>query len=147
LIYLWVVGSYDVESQRRGLVLISLSGPKVTDGIIQSQSQDKKVKEKEDSDSQEAQKFHASRMATHVLCASSVPFRVSAIHLCLPQKPMYKILKSIYGVAIGSRWNSRVKFHLGESIELRYELQQYGTFYYYNSLTLIRYAFAYYVAY
>ena len=101
----------DVESQRKGMVVLSYSGPKIT------------VEEEEKNTKQ--QKFHQSRVTTHVTVASSVPMRVAAIHFCLPDTTLHHILTRIYGMALGN-YGTRVKFHLGQSIELRYQLRGYG---------------------
>lgn len=111
LLYLWVVAAEDVESQRKGMVVISISGPKIT------------VEEEERNTKQ--QKFHQNRVKTHATVASAVPMRPVAIHLCLPDTTLHNILARIYGVALGN-WTARVKFHLGQSVELRYSLKSYG---------------------
>lgn len=111
LLYLWVVGAEDVESQRKGMVVVSISGPNIT-----VDEQDKNTKQ---------QKFHQSRVTTHATVASAVPMRPVAIHFCLPNTTIHHILAKIYGMALGN-WTARVKFHLGQSVELRYQLKSYG---------------------
>ena len=115
LIYLWVVAGEDVESQRKGAIVISYSGPKITE----DETADNK---------QQQRKFHSSRVKSHVVVASAVPVRIVAIHFCLPNtsgNSVFSALSNIYGMVLGA-WSSRVKFHLGESIEIRYQLKCYG---------------------
>ena len=93
------------------MVIVSISGPKIT-----VEEQDKNTKQ---------QKFHESRVTTHATVASAVPMRPVAIHFCLPDTTVHHILAKIYGMALGN-WTARVKFHLGQSVELRYHLKSYG---------------------
>jgi len=114
LIYLWVVAADDVESQRNGMIVISYSGPKITTDESGHWVNSKKHK-----------KFHQSRVKTHVIVVSAVPMRVTAVHFCLPLSTLVQVFTQIYKMAMGP-WSSRVKFHMGESIELRYQLKGYG---------------------
>lgn len=111
LLYLWVVAAEDVESQRKGMIVISISGPKIT-----VEEQEKNTKQ---------QKFHQNRVKTHATVGWAVPMRPVAIHFCLPDTTLHNILARIYGMALGN-WSARVKFHLGQSVELRYQLKSYG---------------------
>mmetsp|Transcript_930 Transcript_930/g.1986 ORF Transcript_930/g.1986 Transcript_930/m.1986 type:complete len:523 (-) Transcript_930:471-2039(-) len=53
------------------------------------------------------------------------PVRIAGIHVCLPDKPIYHMLRS--GIALSIRGNaSRLKFHCGDSIEIQYHLHGYG---------------------
>ncbi len=112
LLYLWVVAAEDVESQRKGMVVISLSGPKIT----QEEDQNQNSKQ---------QKFHENRVRTHATIAAAVPMRPVAVHFCLPNTTVHLILTKIYEMALG-KWSARMKFHLGQSVELRYALKSYG---------------------
>eukprot|EP00536_Pseudo-nitzschia_multiseries_P007349 jgi/Psemu1/324719/estExt_fgenesh1_pg.C_1730003 len=114
LLYLWLVAAEDVESQRKGMVVISYSGPKITEE--ESEQQDSNVRNR---------KFHASRVTTHVTVASAVPMRCTAIHFCFPNRPIYHVLSRIY-ISVMSAYSSRVRFHLGENLELRYQLKSFG---------------------
>ena len=110
LMYLWVVASEDVETQRKGLIIISYSGPKITNDNCNS----------------EQQKFHSNRVKTHAIVAYAVPMRVSAIHLCFSSNSsLFVVLTKIYSAAIGVL-STRVKLHLGQPIEIRYHLKSYG---------------------
>jgi hypothetical protein len=52
--------------------------------------------------------------------------RLSAIHVCSPDTPFFRLRRSFVTMAIGSHNRSRLKLHLGTSVELRYALQNYG---------------------
>ena len=91
------------------MVAIGYSGPKITNGEVGNN-----VKQ---------QNFFMSRVTTHAVVVGAVPMRIAAIHLCLPD--MFPILTKIYSMALG-KWSARAKFHLGKSIELRYQLKGYG---------------------
>jgi len=109
LMYLWVVASEDIETQRKGLIILNLSGPKITDGDCNP----------------EQQSIH-SRVIAHTKVAYAVPMRVAAIHLCFHSDSSFfhSILK-VYSAAIGML-STRVKMHLGQPIKIRYQLKSYG---------------------
>jgi len=52
--------------------------------------------------------------------------RVSAIHICTPDTPAYRFRRSLVVVRAGNTELLRLKFHEGEPVELRYELQSFG---------------------
>ena len=52
--------------------------------------------------------------------------RASAIHVCNPDTPASRFRQSIVAFLAGQNQRSRLKFHVGESVELRYYLQGYG---------------------
>eukprot|EP00531_Pseudo-nitzschia_arenysensis_P014822 CAMPEP_0116131742 /NCGR_PEP_ID=MMETSP0329-20121206/9172_1 /TAXON_ID=697910 /ORGANISM="Pseudo-nitzschia arenysensis, Strain B593" /LENGTH=641 /DNA_ID=CAMNT_0003626201 /DNA_START=74 /DNA_END=1999 /DNA_ORIENTATION=+ len=52
--------------------------------------------------------------------------RASAIHICTPDTPYFRFRRSIMVMQANQRQRSRVKFHVGEPVELRYALQSYG---------------------
>lgn len=112
LIYLWVVAAEDVESQQKGMVVLSISGPNIT-------------REEDQNQNSKQQKFHENRVKTHATVGSAVPMRLTAIHFCLPNTTLHHILTRIYGMALGN-FSTRIKFHLGQSVELRYALKSYG---------------------
>ena len=52
--------------------------------------------------------------------------RVTAIHICSPDTPHYRLRRGLAVMRIGHENRSRLRVHLGESVELRYALQGYG---------------------
>jgi hypothetical protein len=94
----WIIGN-DIDTQRKGVVLILMfdsSFSQIRKGVILPSDQ-------------------------WLLCV-----RMSAIHVCSPDTPYYRLRRSLVTMAIGSENRSRLKLHLGTSVELRYKLQVYG---------------------
>jgi hypothetical protein len=98
----WVVGN-DIDAQRKGVAVIILfdsSFPQIPDhkgaGVISPSDQ------------------------------WILSVRMSAIHICTPDIPFFRLRRSFIAMAIGSHNRSRLRLHLGTPIELRYILQVYG---------------------
>ena len=61
---------------------------------------------------------------------ASAPIRISAFHFCTPDNiPFFNVIKSVFLFTLANEKHSRVKFHSGEPIELRYQISGYGTFF------------------
>ena len=56
----------------------------------------------------------------------SVPFRLVGIHLCLPDTPVYRFIRSVMTLGIGSNNRVRTLFHNGERTEILYILMGFG---------------------
>ncbi len=54
------------------------------------------------------------------------PVRVSAIHLCFPNAPLYRLLQPIMLMAIGNTGRKLLKIHSGTNIECYYSLKSFG---------------------
>jgi hypothetical protein len=52
--------------------------------------------------------------------------RTSAIHICSPDTPFFRLRRRFLTMVVGSLIRSRLQLHLGTSIELRYIIQVYG---------------------
>ena len=59
------------------------------------------------------------------MIAQIVPIRIVCVHLCLPNKQVYRVTAKLFGMAI-SALNSRTKIHVGNPVEWRYALQAFG---------------------
>ena len=62
------------------------------------------------------------------LLFESVPCRFAAIHNCWPDRPAFRLianLLTVYGVS-GSTQRLRLKFHIGDELEMRYRLKSFG---------------------
>jgi len=55
-----------------------------------------------------------------------MPSRYIAIHLCLPDTPFYKIIKSTIVLLMGKEHRKRVRIHFGSNMECRYSLATFG---------------------
>lgn len=122
-IYIWIVASggcdtsthdlNNVESQRKGTIVVIFPSSTLhvySDGDVAEPSQ---------------KKFLRDRVTANAIVAKVTPMRLAAIHVCLPNKPVYHIVSHLYGMVL-AKWNSRTKIHLGNPLELRYCLQGYG---------------------
>lgn len=76
-------------------------------------------------DLEETLKLLRERIEISKLIAGVIPVRVCAVHICFPKTQLPKYLFSMFTVVISS-WLSRTKFHFGNLLELRYQLQGYG---------------------
>jgi hypothetical protein len=56
----------------------------------------------------------------------ALPVRVTSIHFCSKNQPIYKVLSSLYYFSLNSYHQSRYKTHFGDTIEILYKLQSYG---------------------
>ena len=52
--------------------------------------------------------------------------RMSAIHVCTPDTPFFKLTRRFIAMAIGPHNRLRLRLHLGTSVEFHYSLQVYG---------------------
>ena len=59
------------------------------------------------------------------MIAQIVPIRIVCVHLCLPNKHVYRVTAKLFGMAI-SALNSRTKVHVGNPVEWRYALKAFG---------------------
>jgi len=114
LIYIWIgtIGDNDfdhLETQHAGAIVI-LKPTYQTQNEERQGSLLQKVK---------------ARVEANALVASVIPVRVAAMHICLPNSPLATILASLFSMHLGM-WLPRVKFHFGNPLEQRYQLQGYG---------------------
>mmetsp|Transcript_1405 Transcript_1405/g.3234 ORF Transcript_1405/g.3234 Transcript_1405/m.3234 type:complete len:319 (+) Transcript_1405:224-1180(+) len=98
----WVLGS-EVDTQRKGVVWIVWFDPKLELSISSDVNGIKS-----------GTKSHSVTM-----------LRPSAIHICSPDTPFYRVQRAILSLGAGS-WRKSLKSHLGEAVELRYILHGYG---------------------
>jgi len=57
---------------------------------------------------------------------ASVPSRFKAIHLCLPDRRFYNILRSVIMVVVGKANRPRIRLHIGSVTECKYRLSPFG---------------------
>jgi len=105
MIYLNWAASDDVESQRKGTTCIVWAGTTSTD-------------------SDDSSSLKLNRIMFMKRMIASLPIRISSMHFCLPPTPIHQVIRSIMILAIPFR--QRLKFHVGERIELQYSLMGYG---------------------
>ena len=57
----------------------------------------------------------------------SIPIRSAAVHVCVPNTPIFLLFKAGYNLATrGNTSKAKIRFHYGEEIELLYHLKGYG---------------------
>lgn len=98
----YILGS-DVDTQRRGAVFLIWF-----DSMLESTAYSDVLRIKEGEKS-------------HQLCF----LRAGAVHLCSPDTPFSRLQLSILSLGVGSNL-SKFRIHVGEPIELRYQLNSYG---------------------
>jgi hypothetical protein len=107
----------NVETQCKGIVVVCL--PNVLDEY------DSKENDNQNNDKQSMAQWSMERVEANALIEKVVPLRVAAVHICLPNSHKFKVLASVLGI-VSKASNARTKIHLGNPIEIRYKLQQYG---------------------
>lgn len=55
-----------------------------------------------------------------------LPHRYSAIHLCMPNRPSYHLIRSAIMLIVGKESRSRVRCHIGSLVECQYNLRPFG---------------------
>mmetsp|Transcript_12049 Transcript_12049/g.34535 ORF Transcript_12049/g.34535 Transcript_12049/m.34535 type:complete len:501 (-) Transcript_12049:187-1689(-) len=106
LIYVIMAASEDVETQRKGITSIVWPGTKMPEG-----------------DNVHNLKFNRIMFMKRVY--ENLPIRTCSVHFCLRDTPMTKVLRSIFVLTL-SQYMQRLKFHVGETIELQYSVKGFG---------------------
>ena len=104
LLYFEGAISDDVETQRKGLALCIVWNPK------------NKLPKKPTVEEHRA----------HEDIKKGIPYRWSALHICLPESPFSNILKAFLLVAYGQDTRVRARIHPGMSMETQYKLMTFG---------------------
>jgi len=102
--YFWMTASEDVESQQKGVVFLVWPGPNESLGRIPNPTD----------------------RSLHQKCNDAAPIRIVAVHFCVPNKPFFHLLRSIMTFTLGLHYRLRLRFHVGEAVELQYLLKSYG---------------------
>lgn len=95
----------DMTTQRLGVVSIA----SFTRGIEESFGRDPRT---------------ISKLMSRYLDAA--PLRWSAIHLCIPDDPIYNLMKSLLLFFIGSNKRRMLRMHVGSPVECDYKLRSFG---------------------
>ena len=102
----------NLETQQKGVVCVNFPSPNVLYAVSKSVNNIKDLKK---------------RLDTISRTANCTPVRFAAIHWCLPDSHIFKLLTSVYGTTF-RELATRIRFHLGNPIEIRYKLQQFGKY-------------------
>lgn len=96
----WAIGYNDVESQRKGHVLVVWYGAKTSRAMVSKK---------------QAYPFDQLKST-----------RLSALHICSPDTPYFQIRRSIAIMRAGAENRAILRIHLGKILQLQYGLMGYG---------------------
>jgi len=129
----------DVETQRKGSVIIvwpfnppdtntpsSINGSGTSSCSSSGVSSGSEGEEEGKWEGLLRPRYTQNVVAYHKRYYQAQPIRVVAMHWCSQDKPIYRVLNSLYYFSLDSKTQSRFKVHFGEPLELRYSLQAYG---------------------
>lgn len=136
LILDWIA-SEDVETQQKGLVLVAWpsepptpasKGGAAAGGMSSGTSSCSSESEDEYSQWEGflRPKYTKNDLSYHRRYYDSQPLRIAAMHWCSQEKPIYRILNSLFYFSLDSQSQSRYKVKFGEPVEIRYHLQAFG---------------------
>jgi len=107
LLYFLFISSDDFESQRNGIVILLFPNAEIAQTKLRYPINS------------------GGRLVQMVL--QCVPIRVAAIHFCTPANdPFFKIVRSVFALALVGGRRSRLRFHSGGPIELKYRIKSFG---------------------
>lgn len=104
LYYLLWTAADDVETQLKGIVVIIWPVSDITQHLHN--------------------KDDMMKLQKKILKGS--PVRVCAFHFCVPDSPIFHLLRTIFTLTLDRDKRSRLKFHVGQRTELQYSVGGYG---------------------
>jgi len=105
LYYLLWTAAEDFETQSKGIVVIIWPVPHVAMEHFKQRDQDIQLQKK---------------------WLFGTPVRVAAFHFCVPANPFVNALRMLLVLTLNKVMRSRLKFHVGQAIELQYRVKSYG---------------------
>jgi len=106
LIYLVLAASDDVETQRKGITTVIWPGSKMPKG-------DDVINLKMD------------RLLFMKRVYESLPVRTCSYHFCMQNTPFFQVVRTLFILSL-SQSMQRMKFHIGENVELQYSIKGFG---------------------
>ncbi|VEU40843.1 unnamed protein product [Pseudo-nitzschia multistriata] len=106
LIYLMLSASEDVETQRKGITSVVWPGTKMPEG-------------------DKVNNIKLDRVIFLKRVYDNLPIRTCSLHFCLPDTPFFHMMRTLFVLSM-SHYMQRMKFHVGENIELQYCVKGYG---------------------
>jgi len=107
LIYITLAASEDVETQKKGLTSIVWPGKKLPA-------------------SDHIDNVQVNRILFLKRVYACLPVRTCSLHFCAPSTPFFQLMRSLIVVTMSKETMNRIKFHVGETIELQYCMKTYG---------------------
>lgn len=112
--YLWWVASESVESQRNGLVLVTIHNPDISDAqpskAIHTLAHSPTADGDDYGDNSKLPSITFARI--YIRARRGMPIRLICLHTCTPDTPFYNILGAYHTHMIEER--ARFKFHVGK---------------------------------
>jgi len=131
------IASEDVETQQKGVVIVVWPSDPPNPTSRNSNNNNSMANSSASSSGSESEgesnwegflrpKLSKNDLANHNRYYHAQPIRIAAIHWCSQDKPIYRVLNSLYYFSLDSKSQSRYKVHYGEQLEIRYKLQAFG---------------------
>jgi len=135
LILDWIA-SEDVETQQKGLIMVAWPSDPPTPaskggGTAGGMSSGTSSSSESEDESSQWEGFLRPKYTPYVLdyhrrYYDAQPLRIAAMHWCSQDKPIYRVLNSLFYFSLDSQSQSRYKVQFGEPVEIRYHLQAFG---------------------
>jgi hypothetical protein len=106
LLYLSWIASEDLETQHKGIVLLVFPGDNARETFLRLPS--------------------AKEIINIKRMQNSFPYRVAAVHCCMPDTPFFRIVRAIIAMNSTDDLRVRMRFSIGRNVEIRYQLLGYG---------------------
>lgn len=119
--YMFWIASEDIESQRKGLIVVGWP----TNGMQKSDDDEVKSNESDGGGSTSSEPYNMWEKSlrekiknvegvyqTKVLIG--MPMRIAAVHCCFEDRPVYRILSALFYFALSPYLKSRYKVHIGK---------------------------------
>jgi len=132
--YMFWIASEDIETQRKGIVIVGWPSDEIISGDsgnIPMSEDESKCSDGEGGNTSVWEQSLRPSIANvegvyQVKAIDGLPIRIAALHFCIQNRPVYRILNSLFFFALNSSYKLRYKVHIGEPLEIRYKLQGYG---------------------
>jgi len=137
LLYLWSTLMEDVDSQRKGLVLVfwpryvdhripqsHLQQDEATNTTMRTKKKNKNTKRMKrktreskcnNSNAESALVPDADSISMGKRFFEAIPIRMCSLHFCLPDTPFFRMTRHSFLLILGENYRTRVKTHQGES--------------------------------
>jgi len=143
VMYLYWIASEDIETQQKGIVVITWPSheERTSATVVGRNQQQSEIKNntpttatKTGTSDDQWQILRSNILhhdvRYHKLSFEAIPARIASIHFCaLNNHPVYKVLERLFYFGLPHTMydlKSRFKTHFGERTEIRYRLQSYG---------------------
>ena len=117
--YMFWIASEDAESQRKGTVLIGWPSDSIinqTDETSSSDGPTAGMMDSEDSVWEESlrQNLVVKEGVYQVKALDGLPLRIASLHLCFEDRPIYRLLNSLFHFSLNPYLKARYKVHIGK---------------------------------